>query len=215
MKHHILFLLSLLLLLSLAACKYPPGSGVVTTDTEAETKDIPPSDYAAFADIEQLKYGMTADDVVALLGEPKEIFTAFADFAEISYEVNGQRLVAALYDTDEEKGTDSAAAWRTYVLRDLRLRPADDSNNDSIEFPCDKNGYYALPDAQEREPERFFALSDFDAITVGMSSEEVIALLHSDGLPVGSGYIRFSYLLKDGGSVAIGYREGLVYEIIR
>lgn len=215
MSRFLFILLSLFLLLSLAACTNPPGSGSVTTDTETETKDVPPSAYAAFADIEQLQYGISADTVVALLGEPKEIVTAFADFAEISYAINGQTLVAALYDTDEESGTDSSAAWRTYELRSLRLRPDDGSDNCKLEFPCDKNGYYALPDAQEREPERFFALSDFDAITVGMSREAVIAILHSDGLPEGSGNVRYTYLLKDGGSVAIGYREGLVDEIVR
>ncbi|MBE6636230.1 MAG: hypothetical protein E7618_00320 [Ruminococcaceae bacterium] len=70
MKHHILCLLSLLLLLSLAACTNPPGSGTTETTDEAVEKMTEDSDFPyPITDAEllkQVKVGMTYGDAMAL-----------------------------------------------------------------------------------------------------------------------------------------------------
>ena len=94
MKHHILCLLSLLLLLSLAACTNPPGSddtmdetsSAETTDTEADTTDRVPvtdeyvvllKDYEiSLSDLGKISEGMPIDRVSEILGSEGYCFTS-------------------------------------------------------------------------------------------------------------------------------------------
>ena len=69
----------------------------------------------------------------------------------------------------------------------------------------DGNGYFALPGSQITNPERFYDVTLFDQIEIGMTMTDVLKILGAPGVHIGSGTIIHRYYCSDGSSSVITY----------
>ncbi|MBE6637316.1 MAG: hypothetical protein E7618_05880, partial [Ruminococcaceae bacterium] len=159
-----------------------------------------PTKYTAVDTVEKIRYGMPFSEVAQLLGENYTVENYHTEGACIRYQYEDIRLELTLNTAFFPYSGGPSCDGDGYLSFPVRaiMFTSEAEPTVSGQLYCDKNGYFALPDAIERDPDRFFDRSQMEAITDRMAWHEAVTLLGSEGVRIGSAVYHISYQLNDG-----------------